>query len=54
MGSTMDKIAIIGLGLIGGSMGLALKSGKRSDIEIWGYDQDNAVGNKAKKVGAID
>ena len=54
MGSSMDKIAIIGLGLIGGSMGIALKSGKRSDIEIWGFDQDSAVGNKAKKVGAID
>ena len=54
MGFSMDKIAIIGLGLIGGSMGIALKSGKRSDIEIWGFDQDSAVGNKAKKVGAID
>jgi prephenate dehydrogenase len=54
MGATMDKIAIIGLGLIGGSMGLALKAGKRSDIEISGYDQDSTVGNKAKKIGAID
>lgn len=50
----MDKIAIIGLGLIGGSIGLALKQQRRPDIQVFGYDADVTIGNRAAKRGAVD
>ncbi len=50
----MDKIAIIGLGLIGGSIGLALKQQKRADLQIFGFDADVNTGNKAVKRHAVD
>ena len=34
----MDKIAIIGMGLIGGSIGLALKNSKATNLEVIGHD----------------
>lgn len=47
------RVAIIGLGLLGGSLGLALhKSGKVR--EITGYDLGKGVSERAAKVGAID
>lgn len=36
----MQRIAIIGLGLIGGSLGIALKRSSHSETEIIGYDKD--------------
>jgi prephenate dehydrogenase len=48
-----SRIAIIGLGLIGGSIGLALKKGKL-DIEIVGHDKDLGVAGRALKRGAVD
>jgi prephenate dehydrogenase len=51
----MDKpcISIIGLGLIGGSMGLALRaSGK--DLHVVGHDQDPGLSKLARKMGAVD
>lgn len=50
----MDKIAIIGLGLIGGSIGLALKKQKRTDLQVFGFDADVGTGNKAVKRNAVD
>ena len=50
----MDRIAIIGLGLIGGSLGLALKAAKLKDIEIVGADMDRDTVLQAKKRGAVD
>ena len=47
------RIAIIGLGLIGGSMGLALRKAKAA-IEITGYDLGKGVSTHAQKIGAID
>ncbi len=47
------RIAIIGLGLIGGSMGLALKRSKL-DLEIVGHDKDLGVAGRALKRGAVD
>jgi len=47
------RIAIIGLGLIGGSMGLALHKEKAA-IEIAGYDLGRGVSSYAQKIGAID
>ncbi len=46
------KITIVGLGLIGGSLGLALKGGL-PDVEIVGHDRDAEVELTAQKRAAI-
>ncbi len=48
----IQKIAIVGVGLIGGSLGLALKK-HRSELEIFGFDQPEVL-DKALDRGAID
>ncbi len=48
------RIAIIGTGLIGGSLGMALKAAGLSGLEIVGHDRDRGAANQAVKVGAID
>jgi prephenate dehydrogenase len=48
------KITIIGLGLIGGSLGLALKAAGLHGVELVGHDRDTVVESKAQKMGAID
>ncbi|MGA2285504.1 MAG: prephenate dehydrogenase/arogenate dehydrogenase family protein [Dehalococcoidia bacterium] len=50
----MTKIAIIGLGLIGGSLGLALKRSRLRDAEIIGFSRSVETREKARKAGAID
>lgn len=50
----MERLSIIGLGLIGGSLGLALKRAQPPGIEIVGFDKSWEAGNKAKKLGAVD
>ena len=50
----MDKITIIGLGLIGGSIGLGLKRRASDKVEISGYDKDLETGRKAEKLKAVD
>ena len=50
----MPRVAIIGLGLIGGSIGLALKRAKLADLEIVGHDAEYGVNRDARKRGAID
>ena len=50
----MDRIAIIGLGLIGGSIGLALKQSSIKDLEIIGTARSRDTVQRAKKIGAID
>jgi prephenate dehydrogenase len=47
----VQRAAVIGTGLIGGSIGLALR---RSGIEVCGYDQDPARGERALELGAVD
>src|SRR5690242_12433460 len=47
------RVAIIGLGLIGGSMGLALHKAKAAQ-QVVGYDLGKGVSNHARKIGAID
>lgn len=47
------KVAIVGLGLIGGSIGLGLKASSKN-IYVVGHDIDHGVGRQAKKVGAVD
>lgn len=50
----MERVTIIGLGLIGGSLGLALKAAKLSDVEIVGYDQDTVASVEARRFRAVD
>jgi prephenate dehydrogenase len=46
------KVAILGLGLIGGSIGLAAR--RRAGAQVRGYDPDEGVRAKALARGAID
>ncbi len=46
------KVAVLGVGLIGGSIGLAARG--RADAEVCGYDPDERVRAKALELGAID
>ncbi len=48
-----NRIAIIGLGLIGGSIGLALHKAKAVQ-QVAGYDLSRGAANQARKIGAID
>ena len=47
------RVAIIGLGLIGGSIGLALHRASAVQ-QVTGYDLGKGVSDRARKVGAID
>lgn len=47
------KVAIIGLGLLGGSIGLAVRA-RQSDVATTGYDADASVRAKAEKLGLCD
>ncbi len=47
------RITIVGLGLIGSSIGLALKKGK-VEADIVGHDKDSGVAGRAVKRGAVD
>jgi len=50
---SVNKVAIIGVGLIGGSLGLAIK--KLSDApQVYGYSLSESTTEKAVKRGAID
>jgi prephenate dehydrogenase len=50
----MGKVTIIGLGLIGGSLGLALKRAQPENTEICGYDQNDEVMVRAHKAKVVD
>ena len=50
----MGKIGIIGTGLIGTSLGLAIKRAGIRDAQIAGTDRDRGRANKAHSMGAID
>ncbi len=47
------RIAIIGLGLIGGSLGLAIKK-QRLSKQVIGVSRKNSTLSKALKIGAVD
>ncbi len=49
----MGKLAIIGLGLIGGSLGLALQKSKSVNADIVGWDRDYDTAQRALKAGAV-
>jgi prephenate dehydrogenase len=46
------KVAVLGVGLIGGSIGLAARA--RLDAEVTGFDPDRELLDRAKELGAID
>ena len=48
------RVAIIGLGLVGGSIGLRLRAAELPGLEIVGSDIDGSRERAAKKSGAID
>ena len=50
----MPRLAIIGLGLIGGSLGLALKRAQLEGLEVVGRDTEYGVAARARRLGAID
>jgi prephenate dehydrogenase len=50
----MGKIGIIGLGLIGGSIGLAVKAAALRNTEVIGFDRNREVEGRALKFGAVD
>ena len=50
----MDKITIIGTGLIGASLGLAIKKVGIKNVQLVGVDLERYRANKAKKMGALD
>lgn len=49
-----ERIAIVGLGLIGTSLGLALKKARLPNVEIWGHDRDHQTATRALRRGAVD
>jgi prephenate dehydrogenase len=54
MARDVEKVAIIGLGLIGGSIGLALKRAGLKDVRIAGNARTRDTLQRAKRLGAID
>jgi prephenate dehydrogenase len=46
-------LTIVGLGLIGGSLGLALKAAEPG-LEIVGHNRSHEAAGRAKKIGAVD
>ncbi|MGQ9676795.1 MAG: prephenate dehydrogenase, partial [Chloroflexota bacterium] len=49
----MGRVTIIGLGLIGGSWGMALRQAKVG-LEVVGHDREPEVAGAARKKGAVD
>src|SRR4030042_6677786 len=52
--SEVRTIAIIGLGRIGGSLGLALKRAGLNHVEVAGYARNPDVAARAVRIGAVD
>jgi prephenate dehydrogenase len=50
----VERIAIIGTGLIGASIGLALKAARLPQVEVVGFDLDRGAAGEAKRLGAVD
>jgi prephenate dehydrogenase len=48
-----QRVAIVGLGLMGGSMGLALRQAHAAQ-QVAGYDLGRGVSEQARRMGAID
>jgi len=48
------RVTIIGTGLIGGSLGMALRAARLPGLEVVGHDRDRGCATQAEKAGAID
>ncbi len=48
-----SKITIIGLGLVGASVGAGLLRGETPDLTVVGHDKDNDAAQRARKAGAV-
>jgi len=48
------RVAILGLGLIGGSLGLAFRQSETNKVEVTGFARRPATGELALKMGAVD
>jgi prephenate dehydrogenase len=48
-----QRVAILGLGAVGGSIGLALRQAKAAQ-QVAGYDSGKGVADRARKLGATD
>jgi prephenate dehydrogenase len=48
------RVAIVGLGLIGGSLGMALKRARGAEVEVVGYARSFQKGVEARRRGAVD
>jgi prephenate dehydrogenase len=46
-------ITIIGTGLVGASLGMAILSSRGNEIEVLGHDRDHAQANLARRMGAV-
>ena len=53
MSESNPRITIVGLGLVGGSLGMALRQTEVAGV-IVGHDRNRLVGNEAKSKGAVD
>ena len=53
MSTQKPRITIVGIGLIGGSLGLALRQAEVASAVV-GHDKEPGVNNQAKKAGAVD
>ena len=50
----MPRVAIIGTGLIGASIGLGLKAHGPKDLEVVGFEQRMEHADQAKRSAAVD
>ena len=53
MSTPKPRIAIVGLGLVGSSLGLALRQAEVTSTVV-GHDRDRLLANEAKSRGAVD
>ena len=51
---SVTRVAILGLGLIGGSLGLALRSVASAEVHVTGYARRSETAELALKMGAVD
>jgi prephenate dehydrogenase len=54
MPKQFNRIAILGLGLIGGSLAMAIKQARGETVEVVGFNRTAAVAEEALNAGAID
>ncbi len=52
-GPMVERVGLVGTGLIGGSLGLAIRK-RNLAIEVLGYDADHRMAEKAERRGAVN